>query len=379
MAQPEAHHNTMKSQPAHWINEEITVLVNHMHDHRTDSEGSGNFKPQVYTSAVTAINDDPHLQPIWIGPAKTIKMLKTIHYAIDKYRNQTGTHWDNINGAGIHGSAAAAVWDAYVANKLIYNSIIILCVHSATLGGAQGCHAFHPSVMGPPPSIPNNDEVKAGPYRAPANRTGPTSTASLFSTTGPSSTTGVPSVATSSTSAKHPYEGTTIDSLETRSLTSTHESAQSVSTTLVSAPPLKIARSQGGTYISKKTSNTAKMSSATQAAKIIPAAAVLGMQGTINHLTDVFERFVQGLNEKGGMQLLPPPPPGPGNSQDLVVCAVHLLQIEDADMPPEQHAVLIMVLGEKNNERFLEFYVSLTDKATRCPSIEKLITDAMAS
>lgn len=93
-----------------------------------------------------------------------------------------------------------------------------------------------------------------------------------------------------------------MESLETRSLTSTHESVQPVSTTLVSAP---------------------------------------------------------------------------GNSQDLVVRAVHLLQTEDADMPPRQCTVLIMVLGVKNNERFLEFYVSLTDKVARCPFIEKLITDVM--
>ncbi|KAG2094637.1 uncharacterized protein F5147DRAFT_778943 [Suillus discolor] len=79
MAQPEAHNNTMKSQPAHWINEEITVLINHMYDHCTDSEGSGNFKPQVYTSAVTTINDDPNLQPMQIGPAKTVDIVLPFH------------------------------------------------------------------------------------------------------------------------------------------------------------------------------------------------------------------------------------------------------------------------------------------------------------
>lgn len=77
MAQSEAHQNTMKSQHMHWINEEITALVNHMHNHCMNSEGSGNFKPQVYTSMVMAINDDPHLQSIQISPAKTIKMVKS--------------------------------------------------------------------------------------------------------------------------------------------------------------------------------------------------------------------------------------------------------------------------------------------------------------
>ncbi|KAG1816309.1 uncharacterized protein BJ212DRAFT_1480758 [Suillus subaureus] len=125
------------------------------------------------------------------------------------------------------------------------------------------------------------------------------------------------------------------------------------------------------------------MSSATQATKITPAAAVMGMQGTVNHLTDVFERFVvSSMNSgtmAGGMQLLPlpPPRPEPEGSMDLVTCAAHLLQTEDANMPPEQHTVLIMVLGEKDNECFLKFYVSLMDKETRHPFIQKLITDAM--
>jgi hypothetical protein len=47
-------------------------------------------------------------------------------------------------------------------------------------------------------------------------------------------------------------------------------------------------------------------------------------------------------------------------------------------MPPEQHTVLIIVLGEKNNECFLKFYVSLMNKDTKYLFIQKLITDAMA-
>ncbi|KAG2098236.1 uncharacterized protein F5147DRAFT_656126 [Suillus discolor] len=111
MAQPEAHEIPTRHTPAHWRNKEITAL-----------DTSGNFKPQVYTSALTVINDDPNLQPLRIGPAKTVNMvkskwasLKSIHHAIDKYRNQTGTHWDGANGAGIHGPAVSAVWDSYVA------------------------------------------------------------------------------------------------------------------------------------------------------------------------------------------------------------------------------------------------------------------------
>ncbi|KAG1838861.1 hypothetical protein DFJ58DRAFT_845903 [Suillus subalutaceus] len=145
----------------------------------------------------------------------------------------------------------------------------------------------------------------------------------------------------SSASAKRPYEGTTINSVKTRSFTSTHDSVQPVSTTFVSLPAKK-APSQASTHISQKMSNVVKMSSATQAAKIMPAAA-MGMQGTINRLADVFERFIHGRQHAA--YTLPPPGPVPEGNMDLVVHATQLLQTEDVNMPPEQQAVLIMVLA----------------------------------
>jgi hypothetical protein len=50
-----------------------------------------------------------------------------------------------------------------------------------------------------------------------------------------------------------------------------------------------------------------KITSATKAAKITPAATVVGMQGSINQLKDVFKWFV-----KGG-------PDGAQGSEDLVM------------------------------------------------------------
>ncbi|KAG2097515.1 uncharacterized protein F5147DRAFT_777969 [Suillus discolor] len=226
MAQPEAHEIPTRRTPVHWRNEEITALVNHMYDNRASGDTSGNFKPQVYTSALTVINDDPDLQPLRIGPAKTVKMvkskwasLKSIHHAIDKYRNQTGTHWDSANGAGIHGPAASAVWDSYVA--LSSNSHMRSFRNTGwpyfekmqeiiPLGGARGRHAFHPGVMGPPP-VPDADENEPGLAQAPAlSSAGPSTTANHSSVTGPSFTTGPRSntgglsTATSSAGAKAP-------------------------------------------------------------------------------------------------------------------------------------------------------------------------------
>jgi hypothetical protein len=72
-----------------------------------------------------------------------------------------------------------------------------------------------------------------------------------------------------------------------------------------------------------------KITSAAKAAKITPAAAVVGMQGSINRLTDVFEWFV-----KGG-------PDGAQGSEDSVMQAVKLLEDKDSYIPPDQQAALI--------------------------------------
>ncbi|KAG1793657.1 uncharacterized protein HD556DRAFT_1308507 [Suillus plorans] len=328
MAQPEAHEIPTRHTPVHWRNEEITALVNHMYNNCASGDTSSNFKPQTVKMVKSK----------WAS-------LKSIHHAIDKSPNQTSIHWDSANGAGIHGPAASAVWDLYV----VLSEII-------PLGGTRGCHAFQPAVMGPPP-VADADEDEPGLAQAPAlssaspsSTSGPSTTANHSSVTGPSFTTSPHS----NTGAKRPYEAG-LHHLGVR-------------------PPSKKAHS----HVSQKMTNAAKMSSATQATKITPAAAVMGMQGTVNHLTDVFERFIVSTMNSGTLPPPPPPGPEPEGSMDLVARTAHLLQTEDAGMPPEQCTVLIMVLGEKNNESFLKFYVSLMDKETRCPFIQKLITDAMA-
>ncbi|KAG2351187.1 hypothetical protein BDR07DRAFT_1386400 [Suillus spraguei] len=96
------------------------------------------------------------------------------------------------------------------------------------------------------------------------------------------------------------------------------------------------------------------MSSVTQAAKISPAVAVMGMQGTVNRLTDVFENFIMGGANKEQE-----------TAMNLVECAITMLQTEDDDMSLEQQASLMTIIGGKDNEHFLKFYVSLTDKQTR--------------
>ena len=38
--------------------------------------------------------------------------------AIDKYRNQSGFHWDNSRGANIVGTDAKSVWASYLQPKV---------------------------------------------------------------------------------------------------------------------------------------------------------------------------------------------------------------------------------------------------------------------
>ncbi|KAG1816308.1 uncharacterized protein BJ212DRAFT_1480757 [Suillus subaureus] len=210
MAQPEAHEIPTRRTPAHWRNKEITTLVNHIKDHQDGEE-----------------------------------QLKSIHHTIDKYHNQTSTHWDSANGAGIHGPTASTVWDSYIA----LSSNTQMCPFCNTgwpyfekmqeiipLGGTRGRHAFHPGAMGPPP-VPDTDEDEPGLAQAPAlssaspsSTSGPPIATNHSSITGPSFTTGPCSItgglstATSSAGAKCPYEDTNFNSVKTMSFALTHES-----------------------------------------------------------------------------------------------------------------------------------------------------------
>jgi hypothetical protein len=110
-----------------------------------------------------------------------------------------------------------------------------------------------------------------------------------------------------------------------------------------------------------------KITSAAKAAKITPAATVVGMQGSINRLTDVFEWFV-----KGG-------PDGAQGSEDLVMQAVKLLEGEDSYIPLDQQAALITVIGSKGNEPFLKFYVNMQKKQGRRAFVAKMIGEPIAA
>jgi hypothetical protein len=64
---------------------------------------------------------------------------------------------------------------------------------------------------------------------------------------------------------------------------------------------------------------------------------------------------------------------GTGAADDPVTRAVAILEGEDADIPVDQQALLISVIGEKGNEHFLKFYITMNDGVRRRAFVEKMI------
>jgi hypothetical protein len=219
------------------------------------------------------------------------------------------------------------------------------------LDGTRGRHAFHPGGMAPPianadnePGGSSNAVVAAGAATIPHHNTATSSATSAIAS----------STAASSNASKCPYAKALTD-IKMASFRSRHMSMQPPSTTLVvSAPSSK----KVWTSAQSQNSRHMKISSITKAAKITPAAAVVGMQGSINRMTDVFEAFMRG---------------GTGAADDPVTHTVAILEGEDADIPVDQQALLISVMGKKGNELFLKFYITMNDGIRRRAFVEKMI------
>ncbi|KAG1823523.1 uncharacterized protein BJ212DRAFT_1476396 [Suillus subaureus] len=313
MAQPEVNAPHQPKAPSvHWNEDDIATLIDYLYEHRSQAEGGGNFKQQVLENAAVFINTHEPLQAKQSGALKTAKavrskwtLLKATFNSIEKYCNQTGVHWDNETGAGIEGSVADAVWKSYLAVKVNqpmhsfrnkgwehYEKMQAII----PLGGARGRDAFHPGSAIPSITNLDTDLTDAAPQAAvptataagpSSTRAGPSSaaviTTSITSSTAAHST--AMSTAAGSNASKHLYSDVMGD-IETMSFGSMHMSSmQPPSTTLVSSPPSKKPR----TPVVSQNSRVTKISSAAKAVKIMPAAAVVGMQGTINRLTNIFK------------------------------------------------------------------------------------------
>ncbi|KAG2130567.1 hypothetical protein BD769DRAFT_1355554, partial [Suillus cothurnatus] len=80
---------------------------------------TSNLKDVTYNGAAEAIS--VYLQH---GPQKTGAMCKTkwgsTYNTIQKYRQLSGVHWDNVTGANIQGEAATSVWNEYISKKVCH-------------------------------------------------------------------------------------------------------------------------------------------------------------------------------------------------------------------------------------------------------------------
>ncbi|KAG1844579.1 hypothetical protein C8R48DRAFT_617860, partial [Suillus tomentosus] len=115
MAQESSSHTNK----AVWTDTEADQLLLYLFNNRDKIADTGNFKDVTYNGAAEAIAE--YLQH---GPHKTGAMCKTkwgsfkqTYNAIQKYRQLSGVHWDNVRGANIEGEGATTVWNEYISRK----------------------------------------------------------------------------------------------------------------------------------------------------------------------------------------------------------------------------------------------------------------------
>jgi hypothetical protein len=137
---------------ANWNTAEVDAFVDFLWVHRAEAGDGGSFKDTTFNAVAE------HIADLWVtGPIKTAKRCKTkwtgvslcylpadwaltscpqlkgIFRGIVTYKETTsGTHWDNVNGAGIDGSAASSAWDNYIKASKVCLEIVNLIMCSLT-------------------------------------------------------------------------------------------------------------------------------------------------------------------------------------------------------------------------------------------------------
>ncbi|KAG1842584.1 hypothetical protein C8R48DRAFT_678983 [Suillus tomentosus] len=109
MAQESSHTTTER---AVWTDTEVDQFLLYLSNNRDKIGDAGNFKDVTYNGAAEAIAE--YLEH---GPVKSGQCLKQTFNAIQKYRQQSGVHWDNTRGANVEGEASTSVWNEYVSKK----------------------------------------------------------------------------------------------------------------------------------------------------------------------------------------------------------------------------------------------------------------------
>ncbi|KAG1719401.1 hypothetical protein EDB19DRAFT_1836763 [Suillus lakei] len=112
-----------KQPKAQWNEAEVDALLDYLITQKSKIAGT-TFKDEVFNEASNMITGMGTYGPSKTGPQCKMKWasLKQTHNAIERYHNnQSGCHWDNVNGANIQGEVVEVQWgqflSASVANK----------------------------------------------------------------------------------------------------------------------------------------------------------------------------------------------------------------------------------------------------------------------
>ncbi|OJA17726.1 hypothetical protein AZE42_04797 [Rhizopogon vesiculosus] len=122
------------------------------------------------------------------------------------------------------------------------------------------------------------------------------------------------------------------------------------------------------------------MSSAARAAEVSPAAAIIGMRESINRIGDILEKFGTSLAATSTPSASPIASSTISNIRPSTVERVmHVLNTEDADLPADEQAALMMIFSDVRNERAMEIYIGSAhvDVVARRIYIKNLIATRM--
>jgi hypothetical protein len=130
--------NQVQAAPkAQWGAKEVLGLLDYLTTNKSQGDGIGKFKDTTFMGTVTAISPllsagppktSKHCKTKWASVCLFISLLiqhlsrssqlKTTYKTIEAYTCVSGAHWDNVNGANIQGTAATAIFNSYVTQKV---------------------------------------------------------------------------------------------------------------------------------------------------------------------------------------------------------------------------------------------------------------------
>jgi len=168
-------------------------------------------------------------------------------------------------------------------------------------------------------------------------------------------------LSTTSSAAKCSRDATSMFHDDATTFTSTAPSSTSEQVQQFQAPALKkqklrASQSHAGTQSCTGSGQSVMMTSAARAAKITPAAAVMGMQGSINRLTNVIEKGMITDAERVEKQRH---------------ATLRILNNEDTDYPMQERVVVMHMFAD--DPAVVDIYLETQDKDTQHTFIQHMI------